>query len=177
MPKASFRPLPQWGKTPRTHGTKTPSGGAKRFAIRKSLNYTRIRAEVLAAIASLPADQRNSIPAAGTLPEQMIGLALAWLGYLPGLAQAQITEGGGRLRVGGAVVDWILSLGSQKIAIRAVGVYWHSLPGRAQKDIVQYDRLHQLRYLVVDILDNDIYLAWTENRLQAFVAQKILEAA
>ena len=174
--RAIGRPLPKFGTVKRP--TKpTAATGVARFTIRKSLNYTRICTEVFAAIATLPAYQRASIPASGTLPEQMVGLALAWLGYLPGMAQAQISEGGGRLKVGGAVVDWILRLGGQKIAIRVTGVYWHSLPDRALKDIVQYDRLHQLHYLVVDILDTELYLAWTEGRLKAFVAEKIQEAA
>ena len=131
----------------------------------------------MGAIATLPAHQSNAIPAAGTLPEQMIGLALAWLGYLPGMAQAQMTADGGRLRVGGAVVDWLLFLGAKTVAIRVQGTYWHSLPERKLKDVIQYDRLHKLKYLVCDILENDIYLAWVEGRLKDFVAEKIMEAS
>ena len=131
----------------------------------------------MAAIAQLPEYQRNAIPAAGTLPEQMIGLALAWLGYLPGMAQAQMTADGGRLRIGGAVADWVIFLGSKKTVVRVVGTYWHSLPGRALKDIVQFDRLHQLHYLVWDALENDIYLAWVEGNLRQYVADGILSAA
>ena len=171
-----FRPLPTLGK-PKKATRPQPTSGGKQFKIRKSLNYTRIKSEVMAAIAQLPEHQRNAIPAAGTLPEQMIGLALAWLGYLPGMAHAQMTADGGRLRVGGAVVDWLLFLGGNTVAIRVMGTYWHSLPERKLKDVVQYDRLHKLKYLVCDILENDIYLAWVEGRLRSFVAENIQEAA
>jgi len=177
MAAPALRPLPAWGGKPRRKGKQTRPGRASRFTIRKSLNYIRIKSEVMAAIAQLPVIQRNSIPNAATLPEQMVGLALAWLGYLPAQAQAQINADGGRLRVGGAVVDWLLFMGSQITAIRVQGDYWHSQPERKLKDAVQYDRLHRLKYLVVDIWESEIYLAWVEGRLKTFVAQKIQEAA
>jgi hypothetical protein len=175
---AAFRPLPTLGGARKGNRSAAKSiGGKQRFTIRKSLNYQRIKEEAMAAIAQLPAPQRNCIPAAATLPEQMIGLALAWLGYLPAMAQAQISADGGRLRVGGAVVDWLLFLGGQIIAIRVQGTYWHSQPGRKLRDVVQYDRLHAKGYLVSDIWEHDIYQAWVDGRLKSFVADKIQSAA
>lgn len=176
MASPIFRPLPTLGK-PKKQARPPVASNSKQFKIRKSLNYTRIKGEVMGAIEALPAHQRNAIPAAGTLPEQMIGLALAWLGYLPGMAQAQITADGGRLRVGGAVVDWLLFLGGKTVAIRVQGTFWHSQPDRKLKDIVQYDRLHKMKYLVWDALELDIYQAWVDGRLKEYVTDGIQSAA
>ena len=167
----AFRPL---GAKPR----KLPlPGGAPRAAkirIPKTLSYTRIEAEVTAEIAKLSGEQQEQIPQAGTLPERMIALALVQLAYY---FQWQRAEGGGRLRVGGAVVDFMVyGIGLKPVIIRVQGDYWHSLPDRKLQDAVQWELLHAKGYRIFDAWEHAIYEAWLNGRLQRFVEEGLLNA-
>jgi hypothetical protein len=140
----------------------------------RSLNYARIKAEFLVAVEQLGARERAQIPATGTLPEQMVAYALVKLG-LPFVSQW--SELGGRLWLGGSVVDFEVALGGSVVVVRVMGDYWHSLPDRKLKDAVQYDRLHRAGYRVADLWERAIYQAWVDGRLLRFVEQAVLEAA
>lgn len=159
----AFRELGKRARKP-APGPRAPRGA--KLTLSKSLNYVRIKEEVLAAIARLDAQQQSLIPMGGTLPEIMVALALTWLGYQ---FQAQRPTDGGRLRLGGAVVDVVVFLGSSQVIIRVQGDYWHSLPARKNKDAVQWGRLHAKGYRVCDLWEHDIYRAWVDNRLKQFV--------
>jgi G:T-mismatch repair DNA endonuclease (very short patch repair protein) len=145
-----------------------------KMGLQRTLNYARIKTEVMEAIARLPHTQAVLIRASGTLPEQMVALALCWL-KLP--FQAQRSEDGGRLRLGGAVVDIVVFLGSTQLVIRVQGDYWHSLPDRKNKDAVQLERLRAKGYRVVDLWENAIYQAWVDGRLKNFVSDALQGAA
>lgn len=156
-------PLPKVGK---------PKG--VNTSIRKSFNYARIEEEVLAEIAKLPRDAQAQIPIAGTLPERMIALALVRLGYY---FQWQRSEDGGRLRLGGAVVDFLVYIGIKPTIIRVQGDYWHSLPERKLQDEVQWQRLHLKGYRIFDAWESAIFDAWLNGRLTRFVDEGVLNAA
>jgi hypothetical protein len=167
-------PLPAWDKKTRKH-TAVPKPQGQRVRLKpKGISYANIKKEVTQAILELSAAKRAQIPAMGTLPEQLAALGLVWLGFH---FSCQISENGGRLRVGGSVIDIILYMGNTKTAIRIDGDYWHSLPGRKQKDIVQLNILRMKGYLVVSILESDLYKAWAEQRLGPFMRDKVMEAA
>lgn len=158
------RKLPLPGKKPGTVKTTLPKG----------LNYQRIESEVNAAIARLSRDGQAQIPIMGTLPERMVALALVQLGYL---FMWQRSEDGGRLRVGGAVVDFLVYSGTKPVVIRVHGDYWHSLPERKNKDAVQWERLHAKGYRIFDAWEHAIYDAWQNGRLKRFVEEGVLNAA
>jgi hypothetical protein len=163
---ARRRPSP--GDIRRPRGVKT--------TIRRSLDYQKIKEQVEEAILRLPLEKRWRIPA-GTLPERMVALALC---YLDVYFQAQRSEDGGRLRLGGAVVDFLVFIGSLPVVVRVQGDYWHSLPSRKLKDRVQWDRLHMRGYRVADIWEHELYQQWSEGRLPQlirFVELKIRTAA
>lgn len=169
-----LRQLPAFGKLPVARpATPVTSRIRTRLAPRRTLDYARIRREVLAVIAELGASEASRINPVGTLPEIMVALALIWLGYY---FWGQVAELGGRLHVGGGVVDYIVWLGRQVI-VRVQGDYWHSLPGRQLQDAVQWDRLHQRGYLVADLWEHDIYQAWVDGRLKEFVEAALLGAS
>ena len=170
----TFRPLPSFRKPRRPLGLgdiRKPK--QVKMGLPKTLNYTRIKAEVMAAIARLPRTLSVQIPASGTLPEQMVALALCWL-KLP--FQCQRSEDGGRLRLGG---PWWTSwcLGSKPTVLRCHGDYWHSLKDRKLKDAVQLERLRAQGYRVADLWEGEIYQAWVDGRLKSFVDDSIQGAA
>jgi hypothetical protein len=140
----------------------------------KGLNYQKIEDEVMAAIARLSSNQQAMVPLAGTLPERMVGLALVWLGYY---FQFQRAEDGGRLRLGGSVVDFIVFMGGHRIVVRVQGDYWHSLPERKRSDAMQADRLRALKYRVADLWESDINTAWVNGNLKTFVEQGVMNAS
>lgn len=158
------RKLPLPGSKPR--GVKTK--------IAKTLNYERIYAEIMQAISRLSTDKQALIPLAGTLPEIMVALALVWLGYV---FQWQRSEDGGRLRVGGAIVDFLVFFGGQRVLIRVQGSYWHSLPERKRSDLVSAERLRAKGYRLWDAWEHDIYQAWVDGRLKNFVEHGVANAA
>ena len=104
----------------------------------------------------------------------MVAWALIKLGFM---FQAQQSELGGRLQLGGGVVDFKVFVGAGIVIVRVEGDYWHSLPERILKDAVQYDRLHRLGYRVADLWEGDIYRAWVDGRLTRFVEDAITAAA
>lgn len=144
-----------------------------RRAPRRSLPYEVVRQQVLAAIEQLPPDERAQIPSAGTLPEIMVAFALLRAHFL---FEMQISEDGGRLRLGGAVVDFKVYVGARPVIVRVQGDYWHGLPDRRLKDAVQYERLKAMGYLVADIWESDIYHAWMDGVLVQFVTMAVLQA-
>ena len=168
------KPLPALGKRKRAKQPETSRSRKANLSIGKSLNYERIKQEVEKAIAALSDEWRRLIPAAGTLPEKIVALALAWAGMM---FQAQQNEDGGRLRIGGSVVDFKVWMGSTIIIVRVQGDYWHILPDRKQKDLVQWERLHARGYRVVDLWEHDLYQAWVDNRISQFVREGIQNAA
>lgn len=171
----TFRPLPAFRKPRRPVGLgEIRKPKQVKMGLPKTLNYTRIKAEVMAAIARLPRTLSVQIPPSGTLPEQMVALALCWL-KLP--FQCQRSEDGGRLRLGGAVVDLIVNAGATIIAIRVMGDYWHSLPDRKMKDAVQLERLRAKRYRVWDVFEHELYQAWVDGRLKTLVSDGVQGAA
>lgn len=141
-----------------------------RRAPRRTLPYEKIREEVLAIVADLPPDQQAMIPLAGTLPEIMAALGMLWAG-IPFVSQ--ISEDGGRTRLGGAVVDFKIFLGTAPVILRVQGDYWHSLPDRVLKDIVQFERLKRMGFLVADAWERDIYRAYLEGRLAEYIREVI----
>ena len=166
-----FKPLGSKLRRPSAIGSK-PRG--VKTNIPKSMNYQRIENEVEAAISLLSRDQQAQIPIAGTLPERMVALALLQLGYF---FQCQRPEDGGRLRIGGAVVDFIVYVGGRQTLIRVQGDYWHSLPERRRSDLVQAERLRAKGYRVFDAWEHAIYEAWTNGRLADYVEQGVMNAA
>jgi G:T-mismatch repair DNA endonuclease (very short patch repair protein) len=168
--------LPQWGGDP-PHKTPKPTARRPR-AVKmrppRQMDYYQIRAAVLAAIAVLSQSDRARIRMDGTLPEIMIAYALIKLNYP---FQMQNNVGGGRLRLGGAVVDFKVWLGGKILVIRCQGQYWHSTKERKWKDTTQLIRLRAMGYRVVDIWEGEIYRAWSEGRFLPFVQQAILSAA
>ncbi len=175
MARPLGRGLPSLGRTPRRIGEPPRPPRGARLRVARTLNYARIRAEVMAAVGRLNGEQLRKIPLSGTLPEIMVALALVWLGVN---FASQRPMDGGRLRLGGAVVDILVWLGGGKpIVVRVQGDYWHSLPGRKTKDVVQWMRLHARGYQVVDLWEHDIYRAWVEQRLTSFVEGALHAAA
>ena len=171
MASTMFRPLPGFRKPkPATGLSEIRRPKQVKLGLQKTLNYARIKQEVMEAIARLSRTVAAQIPASGTLPEQMVALALVWL-KLP--FQAQRSEDGGRLRLGGAVVDVVVFLGSTQLIIRVHGDYWHSLPERKHKDAAQLERLRAKGYRVVDLWELDIYRAWVEGRLKQLVSDAV----
>ena len=171
----TFRPLPAFRKPRRPVGLgdiRKPK--QVKMGLPKTLNYTRIKAEVMAAIARLPRTLSVQIPASGTLPEQMVALALCWL-KLP--FQCQRSENGGRLRLGGAVVDVVVFLGSKPVIIRVQGEWWHSGADRKTKDAVQLERLRAKGYRVWDAWEGECYQAWVDGRLKQWVNDGVQGAA
>lgn len=161
----ALRRLPQPDSKPKSVVTR----------IRKTLDYARIKREVMGQIAQLSAEKQAQIPMMGTLPEIMIGLALVQLAFF---FRWQRSESGGRLRVGGAVVDYTVYLGAGKpTIIRVQGDYWHSLPERKMKDEAQADRLRLKGYRLWDAWEHAIYQAWLDGRLKTFVEQGVMNAA
>lgn len=141
--------------------------------IPRSLNYQKIQAEFESAVLRLSKRDQARIPVDGTLPERMVCYALVKLNME---FSTQNWKNGGRLFLGGAVVDVIVYLGSIEIIIRVQGDYWHSLPDRIYKDQVQYERLVAQGYIVLDLWEHDLYQAWADGRLVKFVEDSVNNA-
>lgn len=168
---APFKPLgSKLTREPKPRSARTVQA---RLTLAKSISYQRIEKEVTAAIAKLPPEQLTRVPLMSTLPEKIVALGLLWGGFI---FRCQLAESGGRLRVGGAVVDFVVYEGSRKVMIRVQGDYWHSLPNRAFKDWVQWGRLHALGYRVWDCWEHDCYRAWVEERVVQFVTEGVRTA-
>jgi len=165
--------LPQWGKRAAGFTKPQPARSKKVRFKATAVNYQRIKEEVLAAIERLPTAKRRLIPMQGTLPELIAAYALVQIGFL---FQAQINTDGGRMRLGGGVVDFKIWLGSRVVIARVMGDYWHSLPSRKLKDAIQFDRLHKYHYRVADMWEHDLYAAWVNGSSITFVRDAVMGA-
>lgn len=108
-----------------------------------------------------------------SLPERIIWkwLETQRLAFAP-----QYVEMGGRLTVGGAVVDFLVwGLSGQPVAIRVQGGYWHgpTFHERTIEDRIQADRLRGQGYLVLDLWEQDIYDAVLFDRLDAYIRNEL----
>jgi len=166
--------LPNWERPigKKLKKLKPPKPVPKQRAPAKRPNYKRILEQFTAALANLKAADRRQIPE-GTLPEMMVAWALVKnkLQF-----QSQQREGGGQLRLGGGVVDFLVQMGSSVVVVRVNGDYWHSLPERKRKDELQAQLLRLRKYRLVDLWEHDIYVTWTEGRLIQWVADEIRSA-
>lgn len=168
------QPFGELGKKPR--GPRQPQSLRTRsvtFGRRLSVDYMQIKREVGEKLATMTAEKRRQIPATGTLPEIIVAICLVQLGYY---FQSQNSELGGRMRLGGGVVDFKVFLGGTVVIVRVQGDYWHGTPDRKRQDAMQYAMLHALGYRVVDIWEGKLYEAWTERRAKTFVDKAILNA-
>ncbi len=148
--------------------TAVPSARARGTQARpvRSLNYRNIEAEAMRLFAMLPLDKQAMIPADGTLPEKIVAYGLILAGYT---FAYQIGETGGRLKLGGSVVDFKVALGAKTVIVRVQGDYWHSLPMRKLKDQTQFEILKSRGYLVFDAWESDVYRAFVEGRIAQYV--------
>lgn len=160
------------GGHPQRIGTLPLRAGSGR-RLPRNPNYTKVKEQFDKAVATLPFEQRQQI-GAGTLPEQMVAFALVKLSFI---FEMQSASSGGRLRLGGAIVDMIVYFGTAKVAIRVQGTYWHTLGDRKQQDEVQLMRLRAKRIRVWDAWDLEVYHAWGEGRLIEFVKEGLQSAA
>jgi G:T-mismatch repair DNA endonuclease (very short patch repair protein) len=168
------KPFGELGKKPRKVGKPLSSRTrAVKFGRQLSVNFVKIQQEVAEKLATMPAADRARIPAGGTLPEIITAICLVQLGWW---FQAQNAELGGRMRLGGGVVDFKVFLGSVVIIVRVQGDYWHGMPDRIKLDAMQYARLHSEGYRVADIWEGKLYEAWTERRAKQFVEHEVLNA-
>lgn len=109
----------------------------------------------------------------GTLPERIVW---KWLEDNDHQFVTQSEEGGGRLSVGGAVVDFLVyTMAAQPVAIRVQGDYWHgpAFPERQARDDEQAERLRKWGYIVVDLWEHDIYDAVLNNRLTSYIEAEV----
>jgi hypothetical protein len=119
----------------------------------------------------LEAAAKQGVP--GTLPERIVW---KWLEDNDHLFDAQSEQGGGRLSVGGAVVDFLVyTLAGATVAIRVQGDYWHgpAFPERQARDDEQADRLRQWGYIVADLWEHDIYDAVLNHRLDSLIRDAV----
>jgi hypothetical protein len=161
------------GSRPARSGTLPLSAGSRQ-KLPRNPNYTKVKVQFEKAVASMPSEQQAQIPATGTLPERMVAYALVKLSMF---FECQSAHTGGRLRLGGAIVDMIVYFGTAKVAVRVNGTYWHTMPERKQKDEVQLMRLRAKRIRVWDAWDLELYHAWGEGRLVTFVEEGLKNAA
>jgi len=83
---------------------------------------------------------------------------------------------GGRLMIGGAVVDFIVyDMAATPVALRVMGDYWHGpgFPDRQERDDEQAGSLRRLGYQVVDLWEHDIYEAVVKNRLTEYIEGEV----
>jgi len=109
----------------------------------------------------------------GTLPERIIW---RWLESQGLMYEAQYVTMGGRLTVGGAVIDFVVwGLSGQPVAIRVQGGYWHgpTFHERTIEDQQQADRLRAQGYIVLDLWEQDIYDAVRFDRLDAYIRNEL----
>lgn len=109
----------------------------------------------------------------GTLPERIVW---KWLEDNQYSYLAQSSEGGGRLTMGGAVIDFLVfDIAGKPVALRVQGDYWHGpkFPDRQARDDEQYYRLTEWGYLVVDLWESDIYEAARHKRVGPYIMGEI----
>jgi len=102
--------------------------------------------------------ERHAIPKSlvrGTLPERIVFKKLMQRNYLPGADFSfQSSMAGGRLELGGMVVDFVLTW--RRIALRVQGPT-HDEFLRSAKDEEQAATLNSMGYTVLDLNDEIIY--------------------
>ena len=109
----------------------------------------------------------------GTLPERIVW---KWLVDEDYRFITQGAEFGGRMVIGGAVVDFVVyDIAGRPVALRVMGDYWHGpkFPDRQARDDEHYHRLTAMGYLVVDLWEKDIYEAVRRDRLTAYIMGEI----
>jgi len=109
----------------------------------------------------------------GTLPERIVW---KWLQDHDYRFITQGAEFGGRMVIGGAVVDFVVyDIAGRAVALRVMGDYWHgpSFPDRQARDDEHYHRLSQMGYLVIDLWEGDIYEAVKKDRLTPYILGEI----
>lgn len=109
----------------------------------------------------------------GSLPERIVW---RWLQSQGLMFQPQYHAMGGRLTVGGAVIDFLVwGLSGVPVAIRVQGGYWHgpTFHERTIEDQIQADRLRGQGYLVLDLWEQDIYDAVLFDRLDAYIRNEL----
>lgn len=110
----------------------------------------------------------------GTLPERIVRKWLAQSGLQ--YYEQQIAEGG-HLRIGGAVIDFIVYIGAPPgVACRIQGSYWHLLPDRVAKDFVQANRLRAKGYRIFDAWEGDVYDAVLNGYLNSYLTNGLYGA-
>jgi len=109
----------------------------------------------------------------GSLPERIVW---RWLQSQGLMFEPQYHAMGGRLTVGGAVIDFLVwGLSGVPVAIRVQGGYWHgpTFHERTIEDQIQADRLRGQGYLVLDLWEQDIYDAVLFDRLDAYIRNEL----
>jgi hypothetical protein len=109
----------------------------------------------------------------GTLPERIVW---KWLLDEDYLFETQLAVAGGRMVIGGSVVDFVVyDIAGQPVALRVQGDYWHGpkFPDRQARDDEQFWRLHQMGYKVVDLWESDIYEAVRQERLTPYIEGEV----
>lgn len=117
-------------------------------------------------------DKAKPVPGI-SLPERLIW---AWMDSQGISYDVQLAEWGGRSLAGGTLVDFVLyGLTGQPIALRIMGDYWHGpqFPVRMRHDKQAADRLRLKGYLVVDLMEGEIYQAAQADRLTDFIMGEI----
>lgn len=170
----------QWREPGRPLGTKkkrsklpaAESHVPQRRQPAKRPDFRTVRDQFMTALMSLQANDLARVPN-GTLPEMMVAWALIKNHWI---FQSQSREGGGRLRLGGATIDFVVWLGSSKVVVRVMGDYWHTLPERVNKDELQLQLLQLKGYRVADLWEYRIYQAWMEGRLIQYIRDEVNSA-
>jgi hypothetical protein len=126
----------------------------------------------------LPSDderlEKMAVQDTGTLPERLVE---KWLIHRQYPYQKQLSLLGGNLRVGGGVVDFLVSYGPPPgVAVRVQGDYWHTLTPRIAKDRIQYQRLIAKGYIVLDLWEGELYTAALGGYLYGFCDKELQEA-
>ena len=109
----------------------------------------------------------------GTLPERIVW---KWLEDEDHLYEAQRAELGGRMWVGGAVVDFVVfDLGTNPVALWVQGDYWHgpAQGERQARDDEQADRLRLQGYVVVDLWEAELYEAARHERVGRYIMDQV----
>lgn len=113
----------------------------------------------------------------GTLPERIVW---KWLIDEDHIFEAQSIQEGGRMVIGGSVVDFLVySMAGRPVCIRVMGDYWHGpqFPERQARDDEQRARLNMMGYIVCDLWEHDIYEAVLQNRLTSYIENEVGNAA
>lgn len=129
-----------------------------------------------------PPDEQKKLEAlapiviAGTLPERIL---YNWLVKEEHSFVMQRKEFGGRDMPGGAIADFVVySLHFRPVALRIMGDYWHgpNFPDTQARDDAQSARMRARGYIVVDLIESEIYNAALRDRLGEYIWDCIASA-